>query len=173
MEIYSVIFFRYIRSLHLNYSANNSIAMSMPAIAAVLAYITYSASGHPLLPAPLFSSLTLFNLLRIPLMFLRKSVQVDPLIPTMYLILFLNITMYSTNLQFYYGCGQCSWTTLWSIRSGVVRENSWSWWRSSFRHWSQKRDIHLGYSTAWSWGEELEQDQKTKQILFTVLLFEE
>ena len=54
--------------------------MSMPAIAAVLAYITYSASGHQLLPASLFSSLTLFNLLRVPLLYMRKSI--DPLIPT-------------------------------------------------------------------------------------------
>ena len=75
-----MICFRYIRSLLLIYSANNSIAMSMPTIAAVLAYITYSASGHPLLPASLFSSLTLFNLLRVPLLYLRKSV--DPSIST-------------------------------------------------------------------------------------------
>ena len=70
--------FRYIRSLLLIRSGNNAIAMSMPAIASVLAYITYSASGHQLLPASIFSSLTLFNLLRLPLMFLRESV--DPLI---------------------------------------------------------------------------------------------
>ena len=95
--------FRYIRSLLLIYSANTSFALSMPAIAAVLAYITYSASGHQLLPASLFSSLTLFNLLRVPLMHLRKSI--DPLIPTwMYVILFSS----STKLQFHYGCGQCS-----------------------------------------------------------------
>jgi hypothetical protein len=71
--------FRHIRSLLLIRSANNAIAMSMPAIASVLAYITYSASGHQLLPATIFSSLALFNLLRLPLMFLRKSFQVDPL----------------------------------------------------------------------------------------------
>ena len=76
METYSVV--RYIRSLLLIRSANSAIAMSMPAIASVLAYVTYSASGHQLLPASIFSSLTLFNLLRVPLMFLRKSV--DPLI---------------------------------------------------------------------------------------------
>ena len=69
--------FRYIRSLLLIRSANNAIAMSMPAIASVLAFVTYSASGHQLQPASIFSSLALFNLLRLPLLFLRKSV--DPL----------------------------------------------------------------------------------------------
>ena len=96
--------FRYIRSLDLIYSANGSVAMSMPAIAAVLAYITYSASGHQLEPASLFSSLTLFNLLRLPLMLLRESFDPLPVIPTMYVILFSN----STSLEFHYGCDQCS-----------------------------------------------------------------
>ena len=62
----------------------------MPAIAAVLAYITYSASGHPLLPASLFSSLTLFNLLRVPLLYMRKSI--DPLIPTLTNVVILSRT---------------------------------------------------------------------------------
>jgi hypothetical protein len=51
----------------------NAVAMSMPTLAAVLAFVTYSATGHELEPGIIFTSLTLFNLLRIPLMFLRAS----------------------------------------------------------------------------------------------------
>ena len=47
--------------------------MSMPVLASVLAFITYSATGHTLEPGVIFTSLTLFNLLRLPLMLLRKS----------------------------------------------------------------------------------------------------
>ncbi|KIL64510.1 hypothetical protein M378DRAFT_163292 [Amanita muscaria Koide BX008] len=63
----------YIRSILLIRSANNAIAMSMPTLAAVLAFITYAATGHELSPANVFSSLTLFNLLRMPLMMLPMS----------------------------------------------------------------------------------------------------
>jgi ABC-type multidrug transport system fused ATPase/permease subunit len=44
----------------------------MPTIAAVIAFVTYSLTGHPLNPAIIFTALTLFNLLRMPLMLLRK-----------------------------------------------------------------------------------------------------
>jgi ABC-type multidrug transport system permease subunit len=47
--------------------------MSAPAIAAVIAFITYSATGHNQNPAIIFTSLTFFILLRLPLMFLRKA----------------------------------------------------------------------------------------------------
>ncbi|KAF9560470.1 ABC transporter [Agrocybe pediades] len=63
----------YIRSLLLIRSANNAVAMSMPVLASVLAFITYSATGHTLEPAAIFTSLTLFTLLRLPLMFLPVS----------------------------------------------------------------------------------------------------
>ncbi|KAK2460902.1 hypothetical protein APHAL10511_007372 [Amanita phalloides] len=61
---------KFIRSILLVRSAMSAIAMSMPVMASVLAFITYAASGHPLNPADIFASLTLFNLLRQPLMFL-------------------------------------------------------------------------------------------------------
>lgn len=64
---------RYVRSLLVIRSANNAVAVSLPALASVLAFVVYSATGHSLDPANIFSSLTLFNLLRMPLMFLRKS----------------------------------------------------------------------------------------------------
>ncbi|PFH53092.1 hypothetical protein AMATHDRAFT_73621 [Amanita thiersii Skay4041] len=63
----------YIRSLLLIRSANNAVALSMPVLASVLAFITYSASGHALNPADIFASLSLFNLLRLPLMVLPMS----------------------------------------------------------------------------------------------------
>ncbi|KAF8813301.1 ABC transporter [Phlegmacium glaucopus] len=62
-----------VRSLLLIRAANYAVAMSIPAIASVLAYITYSATGHPLTPAAIFSSLALFNLLRLPLLLLPIS----------------------------------------------------------------------------------------------------
>lgn len=45
----------------------NAISMSLPIFASMLSFITYSLSEHPLNPAPIFSSLALFNTLRIPL----------------------------------------------------------------------------------------------------------
>ena len=64
---------RYIRSLILLRSANNAVAFSLPVMAAVLSFVAYSLSGHPLEAAVIFTSLTLFQLLRLPLLFLRTS----------------------------------------------------------------------------------------------------
>ncbi|KAF5392368.1 hypothetical protein D9757_001460 [Collybiopsis confluens] len=63
----------YIRSLLVIRAANTALAMSLPTLASVLAFITYSLSGHELNPADIFASLTLFNLLRMPLMLLPMS----------------------------------------------------------------------------------------------------
>jgi hypothetical protein len=54
-------------------AANMGVAMSTPALASVAAFIVYAASGHQLSAAVIFSSLTWFQLLRLPLMMLRKS----------------------------------------------------------------------------------------------------
>lgn len=51
-------------------NALNAVSMSLPIYASMLSFITYSLSKHPLNPAPIFSSLALFNALRLPLMFL-------------------------------------------------------------------------------------------------------
>ncbi|KAL6250213.1 ATP-binding cassette transporter yor1 [Rhinocladiella similis] len=48
-------------------NAINAVAMSMPVFASMLAFITYSLSDHSLAPARVFSSLALFNSLRMPL----------------------------------------------------------------------------------------------------------
>ncbi|KAG6861355.1 hypothetical protein C0995_001088 [Termitomyces sp. Mi166 len=63
----------YIRSLLLIRSANNAVALSMPVLASVIAFVTYSLTGHDLEPSLIFSSLALFTLLRLPLMFLPVS----------------------------------------------------------------------------------------------------
>ena len=45
----------------------NAVSMSMPIFASMLSFITFSLSQHVLDPAPIFSSLALFNSLRLPL----------------------------------------------------------------------------------------------------------
>jgi hypothetical protein len=56
-------------------AANMAVAMSMPAMASVVAFIVYAGTGHELTPAVVFTSLTWFQLLRLPLMMLRKATQ--------------------------------------------------------------------------------------------------
>ncbi|KAM6504240.1 ATP-binding cassette transporter YOR1 [Amanita muscaria] len=64
---------KYIRSILLITSASNAVAISMPTLAAVFAFITYSATGHQLSPAEIFTSLALFNMLKMPLLNLPVS----------------------------------------------------------------------------------------------------
>ena len=45
----------------------NAVSMSMPVFASMLSFITYSLSDHGLVPSRIFSSLALFNSLRMPL----------------------------------------------------------------------------------------------------------
>jgi ATP-binding cassette, subfamily C (CFTR/MRP), member 1 len=48
-------------------NAINAVSMSLPIFASMLAFITYSLTSHDLNPAHVFSSLALFNSLRMPL----------------------------------------------------------------------------------------------------------
>ena len=48
-------------------NAINAVSMSLPIFASMLSFITFNLSNHPLNPAPIFSSLALFNSLRLPL----------------------------------------------------------------------------------------------------------
>lgn len=48
-------------------NAINAVSMSLPIFASMLSFITFSLSHHALDPAPIFSSLALFNSLRMPL----------------------------------------------------------------------------------------------------------
>jgi ATP-binding cassette, subfamily C (CFTR/MRP), member 1 len=59
-----------VRFLLLMRAGINAVSMTIPIYASILAFVTYSLTGHGLNPANIFSSLTLFNLLRMPLMFL-------------------------------------------------------------------------------------------------------
>ncbi|KIM84372.1 hypothetical protein PILCRDRAFT_96946 [Piloderma croceum F 1598] len=65
----------YVRSLLLLRAGSNAFAMSLPVLASVLSFVTYSLSGHSMDPAVIFSSLSLFQLLRLPLMFLPVSLS--------------------------------------------------------------------------------------------------
>lgn len=49
-----------------------SLFMTTPTFASIVAFLVYSGSGHQLTPAIVFSSLTWFQLLRMPLMMLRR-----------------------------------------------------------------------------------------------------
>lgn len=60
-EIYSIQVLLAIRN------AINAVSMSLPIFASMLSFITYSLTNHELAPAEVFSSLALFNGLRIPL----------------------------------------------------------------------------------------------------------
>lgn len=60
-EIYAIQILLAIRN------AINAVSMSLPIFASMLSFITYSLSNHGLAPAEIFSSLALFNGLRIPL----------------------------------------------------------------------------------------------------------
>ncbi|KAG1821831.1 ABC transporter [Suillus subaureus] len=65
----------YIRTLLIMRAAMNAVALSLPSIASVIAFVTYSLTGHSLTAANIFTSLTLFNLARMPLMFLPLSLS--------------------------------------------------------------------------------------------------
>lgn len=59
---------KYIRLLLIFRSGMTAIAMSLPILAAILSFITYSLTSHSLEAAKIFTVITLFNLMRMPLM---------------------------------------------------------------------------------------------------------
>ncbi|KIR41771.1 hypothetical protein I307_00561 [Cryptococcus deuterogattii 99/473] len=59
---------KYIRLLLTFRSGMTAIAMSLPILAAILSFITYSLTSHTLQAAKIFTVITLFNLMRMPLM---------------------------------------------------------------------------------------------------------
>ncbi|KAF8530125.1 ABC protein [Hysterangium stoloniferum] len=56
-------------------AGNQAASYSIPALAAILAFVTYSLSGNSLDPAIIFSSLSLFQLLRQPLMYFPRALS--------------------------------------------------------------------------------------------------
>lgn len=65
---------RSIQMLLVTRNAINAFGMSIPIFAAMLAFVTYSLTNHGLNPAAIFSSLSLFNQLRLPLTILPMVV---------------------------------------------------------------------------------------------------
>ena len=62
---------RNIRTIVVIRAGITAIAISLPVLASVIAFVVYGIH-HSLDPATIFTSLTLFNMLRMPLMFFRK-----------------------------------------------------------------------------------------------------
>lgn len=54
---------------------NQSLALSLPTLAAVVSFICYAGLGNGINPARIFTSLSLFQLLRQPLMFLPRALS--------------------------------------------------------------------------------------------------
>ncbi|KAI0649348.1 ABC protein [Trametes meyenii] len=63
------------RKIQLARSANIAAAYSVPVLAATLAFVTYTGTAHEFDVAIIFSSLSLFQLLRQPLMFLPRALS--------------------------------------------------------------------------------------------------
>jgi ABC-type multidrug transport system fused ATPase/permease subunit len=59
---------KYVRSLLVVRSAMMAFAMSLPILAAILSFVTYKLTAHSLQAATIFSVITLFQLMRMPLM---------------------------------------------------------------------------------------------------------
>lgn len=66
---------REVRNLLVSRAATTGVAMSLPTLATVLAFVTYAGTGHQQNPASIFTSFTLFQLLRMPLMMLPMSLS--------------------------------------------------------------------------------------------------
>ncbi len=93
----------YIRSLLMIRSFNNALAFSLPTLASVLSFVVYSLAGHKLDAANIFASLTLFQLLRMPLTFLRK-LFLSLYGPDVHLT---SVVPRSLVFQFYRRCSEC------------------------------------------------------------------
>ncbi|KAG2074771.1 ABC protein [Suillus decipiens] len=63
--------------LHAN-SANLALASSVPVFAATLAFVTYTLTAHTFNVAIIFSSLSLFQLLRQPMLFMPRALSAIP-----------------------------------------------------------------------------------------------
>ncbi|GAA6008882.1 hypothetical protein JCM11491_003817 [Sporobolomyces phaffii] len=66
---------REVRNLLVSRAATTGVAMSLPTLATVLAFVTYAGTGHRQDAANIFTSFTLFQLLRMPLMMLPMSLS--------------------------------------------------------------------------------------------------
>ncbi|KAN0132956.1 hypothetical protein V8E53_009321 [Lactarius tabidus] len=64
-----------VRTMLLVRAANTALVVSTPAMASFVAFLAYAGFGHQLTPVIIFSSLTWFQLLRVPLMMLPRSLS--------------------------------------------------------------------------------------------------
>ncbi|KAF9243526.1 ABC protein [Melanogaster broomeanus] len=69
---------RGIRSILHSSSANMALASSLPVLAATLAFVTYTLTAHNFNIAVIFSSLSLFNLLRQPMVLMPRALSAIP-----------------------------------------------------------------------------------------------
>ncbi|KIO14752.1 hypothetical protein M404DRAFT_119962 [Pisolithus tinctorius Marx 270] len=69
---------RGIRRIQFSTSANFALAMSLPVLAATLSFVTYTLTAHNFSSAIIFSSLSLFQLLRQPMMFMPRALSLIP-----------------------------------------------------------------------------------------------
>lgn len=58
----------YVRTLLIYRSGMMAVALSLPVLAAILSFVTYSLTAHDLQAATIFTVITLFQLMRMPLM---------------------------------------------------------------------------------------------------------
>jgi hypothetical protein len=87
-------------------AANTALVVSTPAMASFVAFLAYAGFGHQLTPVIIFSSLTWFQLLRVPLMMLRRLPN-RPSYPLRVLIL----SRYSSVVEFYCRRAKCDWSS--------------------------------------------------------------
>ncbi|KAG0036025.1 hypothetical protein BGZ82_004800 [Podila clonocystis] len=66
---------KYVRTLLISRSGIAAVNLTVPVIAATLTFVAYSLAGRPLTPAIVFSSLSLFNIMRMPLMIFPQVVS--------------------------------------------------------------------------------------------------
>ncbi|KAG0075872.1 hypothetical protein BGZ92_002684, partial [Podila epicladia] len=66
---------KYVRTLLISRSGIAAVNLTVPVIAATLTFVTYSLAGNELTPAVVFSSLSLFNVMRMPLMIFPQVVS--------------------------------------------------------------------------------------------------
>ncbi|GAA5823616.1 hypothetical protein JCM11251_000700 [Rhodosporidiobolus azoricus] len=64
-----------VRNLLISRAATTGVALALPMLATVLAFVTYANTGHAQTAESIFTSLTLFQLLRMPLMMLPMSLS--------------------------------------------------------------------------------------------------
>ncbi|KAF9914155.1 hypothetical protein BX616_008850 [Lobosporangium transversale] len=73
---------KYVRTLLISRSGIAAVNLTVPVLAATLTFVAYSLAGNDLTPAIVFSSLSLFNIMRMPLMIFPQvlSSMVDALV---------------------------------------------------------------------------------------------